>query len=370
MNKIIISIIFYLCLSLQIKAEWNYKLGGRLFVDGGTFLSAPSGFNSNVRITDLRLTGKLSSSDGWYTKLDVGFAKNKIDLKDAFLQRQWREHLFRAGYMIGMFSLDQSSSTNDYLFMTGANIAETFYPGRRVGLSYTYSGNSYYTSMGLFFGDGLNFTEKIKQGNNATLRMVYRPLNKRGKLFHIGSGALYKTPDMNQETGMSVISTKTKGTTYLAIPALLDLNVDKVKRQYQWNVETLLQYNRGFLQAEFMKMWINRTDGLSTYTADGGYIEGGLLLRGKSLAYDQTDALPVCPDEPQSILVFGRFNCTNLNHSSLKCGKQYDVSLGVNYYMNNHIIVRFNYSYLWLDKFSVFWKNNFSILQTRLQVKF
>ena len=77
------------------------------------------------------VTGKADFGDGWYTKLDVGFASNKVRLKDAFLQKTKNGHMLRIGYMIGMFSLDQSVSTNDYLFMTGANVAEIFYPGRR-----------------------------------------------------------------------------------------------------------------------------------------------------------------------------------------------------------------------------------------------
>ena len=123
--------------------------------------------------------------------------------------------MLRIGYMIGMFSLDQSVSTNDYLFMTGANVAEIFYPGRRIGASYTWSKSKFYASGSVFCGDGLNFHKNIKQGVNATLRFVYRPLDNAHTLLHIGTGGLYKRPDKNTETGERSISLKGTGDTYL-----------------------------------------------------------------------------------------------------------------------------------------------------------
>lgn len=186
---------------LTVQAEKKYSLGGRLFLDGGIFTASPACFNSGVGISDLRITGKADFGDGWYTKLDVGFASNKVRLKDAFLQKTKNGHMLRIGYMIGMFSLDQSVSTNDYLFMTGANVAEIFYPGRRIGASYTWSKSKFYASGSVFCGDGLNFHNNIKQGVNATLRFVYRPLDNAHTLLHIGTGGLYKRPDKNTETG-------------------------------------------------------------------------------------------------------------------------------------------------------------------------
>lgn len=106
-----LSLLFLLPVVLTVQAEKKYSLGGRLFLDGGLFTASPACFNSGVGISDLRITGKADFGDGWYTKLDVGFASNKVRLKDAFLQKTKNGHMLRIGYMIGMFSLDQSVST-------------------------------------------------------------------------------------------------------------------------------------------------------------------------------------------------------------------------------------------------------------------
>lgn len=343
--------------------------GGRLFVDGGTFIASPETFHSNVCIPELRLTAKADFGDGWYTKLDVGFADNKAKLKDAFIQKTHRQHVFRLGYMIGMFSLDQSSSTNDYLFMTGSTVGELFYPGRRIGLSYTYAGQTLYGSAGLFCGDGLTVPEGTRPGTNATLRVVYRPIDNERTLLHLGAGGLYKRPDKNQETGQRSIALALRGCTYLAVPYLFDASLEDVKTQYQWNAEAILYHRRFFAQGEIMGMTVTRA-GQPGYHACGGYLEGGCFVRGHRLGYDRTDAVPTCPGEAGSLAVFARVGYTDLNGSSLRFGSSMDLSAGVNYYLNPHLIFRLNYSHVRADRHTALGRTDYNVLQSRIQIKF
>lgn len=354
---------------LIVKAESKYSFGGRLFLDGGVFLNSPKSFNSGVCIPDLRFTGKAYFSDGWYTKLDVGFASNKVKLKDAFLQKTKDRNTFRLGYMIGMFSLDQSSSTNDYLFMTGSNVAETFYPDRRIGISYTFSESKLYFSGGAFCGDGLNFNNNIRQGFNFTARFVYRPINNNNCLLHIGVGGLYKRPDKNIDTGETSISFKNSGITYLHVPYVFDSEITNVKDQLQWGFESILHYHRMFLQGEIMGMAV-RKHHLPDYYALGTYLEGGFFILGRKLGYDQLDALPTCPDKDGSLAVFSRISYTDLNDFAIKYGSLFDISLGINYYINNNIIVKLNYSNVRTDKFSAIGKSEYSLIQSRIQIRF
>lgn len=350
------------------RAQLTYQLGGRLFVDGGLYTHAAPEFNSGAGITDIRLSGKAGWGDNWKVKLDVGFAKNKVSLKDAFVQYQKQHHIIRAGHMRGMFSLDQSSSSNDGLFLTVANVATTFYPGRRIGLSYTYTAPQIYASTGVFCGDGLNSDPKVSQGVNATGRLVYRPFHEEGRLLHIGSGALFRKPDRLQDAGRTINLSST-GNTRLSAPDVFSIVLDDVRQQWQWNIESIVQYNRFFMQAEYMRMWVNRQTE-PAYTAHGGYVQCGWVLRGRTLAYNMQNALQVCAPGKHSVLVFGRFNCTNLNSYALMGGKMYDVSAGMNYYPFKYLILRINYSYQWTDAYCAIGKQQWGMLQTRIQVKF
>lgn len=350
----------------------DWKLSGRLLLDGGFYIHSPEELHSGAHISDVRLAAKVRIYSDWYTKIDVGFANNKIALKDAFTEYGKNGNYFRAGYMLGYYSIDQSTSTNDLVFNTASNVAETFYPDRRIGLSYTRSVSSYYFSAGAFCGDGLSFSETIKPGYNFSGRIVWRPINTTEKLLHIGSGILFRVPNQDTESQKQEIRMKSKGVTYLPSPRPLDITFEKAKDQIQSNIECLAFRNRWLFQSEFLYTRIRQKESLPSYSAYGGYIMGGFLIKGSRYGYDSLDAVPVMPEEPHSILLACRYNYTNLNDfsSDITAGSQHDLSVGINYYFNKYISSRLNYAHVWMDKYSTLGKCEINMMQIRLQVRF
>ena len=250
----------------------DWKLSGRLFLDGGVYIHSPKSLHAGAHISDVRLAAKVRIYSNWYTKIDIGFANNKVTMKDAFIEYGKDGNYFRAGYMLGYYSIDQSTSTNDLVFNTASNVAETFYPDRRIGLSYTRSLPSYYFSAGAFCGDGLSFSETTKPGYNFSGRIVWRPLNSSGQLFHIGTGALFRVPDKDTEAKTQQIRLKSKRVTYIPSPRTLDMTVEDAENQIQSNVECLFFQHKWLLQTEFLYTNINRKDHKPSYSAHGGYI--------------------------------------------------------------------------------------------------
>ena len=349
--------------------EIKVKLGGRLFMDGGVYQSAPDIYSHRVGITDLRFTGKFYWDDGWYTKLDVGFAKNKVRLKDAFLQKTTGKNMFRVGYMIGLFGLDDSASTNDYIFLTGANIAETLYTDRRVGVSYTRFDTDYYVSFGLFCGDELEYDDKVQPGMNGTARFVFRPINKEGRVLHLGTGLLVKSPNKVKETNSRPLTLYSRNVSYLTVPYMYEVSFEDVKNQCLLSFEAVTLMDRFFFQTEYMHSVIKQRQA-STVNTYGAYCEGGFLIKGSKFGYDQPDAVPLAPPDPHSLLISARFNWMNLNGNNQDGGREYDVTLGLNYNLNSHIILKMNYAYIWNHRFSVEEKEKWGLLQGRVQVFF
>lgn len=341
-------------------------------MDGGVYVHVPEGFHAGAHISDVRLAAQVLFGSDWYTKVDVGFANNKVTLKDAFLQYNRQNHCVRAGYMLGLFSLDESSSTNDFVFHTAANVAETFYPDRRIGLSYTRSLPAYYFSAGVFCGDGLTFSETVEPGYSLTGRGVWRPVNETGRLFHLGAGALFKVPDRNTETGRRALRLKSKGVTYMPAPRLLDFTLESVKNQLQTNLECLLFQQRWLFQGEYLWMRVQQAASAPAYVAQGGYVQGGFLIRGTRFAYDNLDALSVMPTEPHAILLACRYNFTDLNDagSHLYGGCQHDLSVGINYYFNRYLSSRLNYAHIWTDRYAAQGTCSLNMMQLRIQVRF
>lgn len=372
-------ITFFLIIFYAIRAfaspdslPFDWKLSGRLLLDGGVYIHSPKKLHAGAHISDVRLAAKIRIYSDWYTKIDVGFANNKVTLKDAFTEYGKEGNYFRAGYMLGYYSIDQSTSTNDLIFNTASNVTETFYPDRRLGLSYTRSLPSYYFSFGAFCGDGLSFSETTKPGYNFSGRVVWRPINSPEQLLHLGVGTLFKVPDQDTKTNKQSIRMKSKGVTYIPSLRTLDMTLENARNQIQSNIECLLYQHKWMLQTEFLYTKIHQKNLLPTYSAHGGYIQGGFLLKGNNYAYDTLDAVPIMPEDPHSILLACRYNYTNLNDfgSNLMGGSQHDLSIGINYYFNKYISSRLNYAHLWMDNYSAIGKCEINMMQVRLQVRF
>ena len=374
-NTFLVSFLFILAFSVQANNDSlkiDYHIQGRLFTDGGVYTHRPAALHHGTGITEARLGANLRIFPKWYAQIELSFKKNKVALTDAYVEYAEKNNYFRGGHMVGTFSIDQSNSTSYYFFHTGANIAETFFPGRRIGVSYTRSVPAYYVSAGAFCGDGLHFNEKTIQGYNFTGRAVWRPCYSERTIVHLGAGALFKVPDKDSETGHRSLSIGSSGVTYLTSPGTVGLAFDDVDNQTQTNLECVLYKGRWIVQSEYLMMRVKQKTPSPVYTARGGYVQGSFLLKGTSFGYDLTDAMPTVPGDANSVLLVCRYNCTDLNDASadLFGGKQHDISVGINYYFNRYICSKLNYSQLWLDSRSELGKCRFGMIQARLQVRF
>lgn len=115
---------------------------------------------------------------------------------------------------------------------------------------------------------------------------------------------------------------------------------------------------------------VNRKADFQNYTAQGAYVQCSWLLLGRDYLYDEEAACPGRP-EGKSLELCTRFNYPTLNDAGMEGGKQKDISVGLNYYMNKHIAFKLNYSYFISGAHvKEVDKANFSVLQGRFQFVF
>lgn len=353
---------------MDAQKKIDIKLGGRVFMDGGLFFDSEKPNSNKVGLTDVRLSAKVRWQQDWYLKVDIGFAHKKISFKDVFLQKRWNNHYLRLGHMLGMCSMEQSISTNDYVFLSAADAAETFYTGRHIGASYTYAAPHFTGAFALFAGDELNSEEKEDMGYNTSLRGVYRPVYETNRLLHLGAGFLYRRPDREKaETGRSV-SLGSVGSTFLSVPFLIEKRLPNVDDWLQCSIETLFQSSKVFCQGEYYcVMAKHASENMHCY--QGAYIQGGFLLKGWGFGYDAVDALPLTPLQSNSWLLAGRFNWIDLSEKDSQPNRQYDFTLGINYYASDHLIFKLNGTMLWTSS-PQFSHRRTTVVQGRVQVRF
>ncbi len=84
---IAMSVIILICMATDISAQEKLKvnLSGCILLDGISFMNNRTTMTGKNGIPDLRLVEK-ATYDNWYGKLNIGFAGNKVSVKDAYLQ--------------------------------------------------------------------------------------------------------------------------------------------------------------------------------------------------------------------------------------------------------------------------------------------
>ena len=154
---------------------------------------------------------------------------------------------------------------------------------------------------------------------------------------------------------------------------LLNADITNMGSEIKGLVECLYTSPRFMLQGEYFLNRINRTENSKAYHPHGGYIQAGYLLIGRNFIYDDVYAVPSRPETSRAIELTLRFNYTNMNdrHAGIMGGEEKDLSLGINYYLNNHIGFKINGSYVWSDRnCNSFYTKNLFLIQGRVQYVF
>lgn len=322
----------------------QYKLSGRMLMDGGVFLKNENNFDNGIEFSDLRV-GVKATYRQWDMKVEIGYVGSKVSIKDAFATYTSGKHILQVGQFYEPFTLDMLCSTFDLRFNHSPGVVLAMTNSRRLGVAYTYNSQHYYACGGFFTDNDISNVKNVSQGYAIDGRFVYRPVNEAGRLLHVGLAGVYRTPDGEMPED------------------------DNARYQFKLGAELLIYYRKFFLQSEYICTQVKRRDGFSDYTGQGGYVQCSCLLLGNEYAYDEALA---CPARPigRALELCGRFNSVDMNDRSAEIlgGAQKDISLGLNYYINKHIGVKLNYSYVipgsHIKEIS---SKNFSILQARFQ---
>ena len=348
----------------------QYKVTGRMLMDGGVYLRNDNHFGNGTEFNDLRV-GMKATYQRWDMKVEIGYVGSKVSIKDAFATYTSGKHIIQVGQFYEPFTMDMLCSTFDLRFHQSPGSVLAMTNSRRLGVAYTYNATHYYACGGLFTDNDISNLKNTSQGYAVDGRFVYRPVNEAGKLLHLGIAAIYRTPDgaLPDDDNKNTFVYKSAGVSTIDNRNLIYAEVDNARHQVKLGTELLIYYGKFFFQSEYIRTQVKRRNGLADYTGQGGYAQCSWLLIGDTYAYD---AALACPSRPigRVLELCGRFNIVDMNDRTAEVlgGAQKDFSLGLNYYINKHIGIKVNYSYVISGKhIREISDKNFSVLQARFQ---
>lgn len=327
---------------------------GRILLDGALYASPQKyEFKDGFAIPDVRLGAKAQYGK-WKAKIDVGFAYNKVGLKDVYFEYDFNEkNLLRGGSFIHQYGLQSATSSSMKPTMEEPISNAVFNDARQIGLMYVYNGDK-------FFGTGSVHVEPkattvvlrpdqfTQEGWGFRSRLVARPLHESGKVVQVGFSGGFATPQNvnDPNTPHNSFRFKSNFPTRVAQVTAIDATVDHAMNLWKFTPELLLNYGPVALETQYFFQRVNRREGLHAYTSQGAYATLRGLILGGNYNYSMPDAGLATPKKGSLECVLS-YNYTSLTDASagIYGGRLNDLSCTFNYYINKYMIARLHYSY-------------------------
>lgn len=363
----------------QSEPTLETKVSGRILMDAGvmhnTDKTLNAKLNDGVAIPDARV-GFSAKYGNWKAKVDVGYARQKLSLKDINIDYNFnKENLVRMGYFVHQFGLQSATSSSFKISMEEPEANQAFFNSRLLGAMLVHAGEKFHATASVFAeNDAMkNSTDKIgSEAWGAMTRLVFRPLTQRGNIFHVGLSGAYESPRYNADNALNHKSYTLKATfpTRIADVAVQSATITEAKSLWKVSPEITAAYGNFGIEAQYFYVAIARESGLPDYNAWGAYTNLRFLLKGQGYAYTKTDAGIATP-EPGSMELVASYNYSTLTDkdTNIYGGKVHDWSVTFDYYINKYMIWRLRGSITRATENKAFNDNTFSILETRLQFK-
>lgn len=138
----------------------------------------------------------------WKAKVDVGFARQSLSLKDICLDYNFNKvNLIRMGYFVHQFGLQSGTSSSFKITIEEPLANQAFFNSRLIGAMFVHAGEKYHATASVFAeNDAMKMTAD-KLGNEAwgaMTRLVWRPPTEHGKIFHVDVSGAYESPRYNK----------------------------------------------------------------------------------------------------------------------------------------------------------------------------
>lgn len=340
--------------------KFEVKPTGRILLDGALYASPQKElFPDGVAIPDARVGVKMKYGK-WSAKIDVGFAYNKVGLKDLYFEYSLNDRSFlRLGSFIHQYGLQSATSSSMKPTMEEPVSNAVFNDTRQIGLMYEYTDNLFLVTASAHAEPKatsviLSPDQFTKEGYGFRSRVAIHPICETGKVVQVGFSGGFATPQNvnDKDQPHDSFQFKSNFPTRVAQVTAIDATVNHAKNLWKFTPELLLNYGPVALETQYYFIQVNRRQPdvepvkLNPYKGYGAYCTLRGLLKGNSYTYDTFGGGLATP-APGSLECVLDYNYTSLTDGNAYVfgGRMNDFSATLNYYINKYMIARLHYSY-------------------------
>lgn len=326
--------------------NFEMNLRGRVFVDSASISDDDD--NIDVNATELRAARLGIEGKAWKTikyKIEADFADDEVELKDAYLA--WKS---AAGFSLtaGQFktpnSLDEQTSSRHISVMERASFTDAFGLARRIGVGISTGGDNWTAKLGGF--QGSNSTDEENEGYDVAGRVTYSPKIDN---VQVHTGASFRLREAEDEDNFRY---RQRPHQHLSTQRFVDTGSIADADQF-YGIELAALAGPAWVAGEYSWLKAEVVDPTkSDPTFSGGYFEVGYFLTGEKRGYKANKGAwdrpkvnnPVYEGGMGAWAVTLRYDMIDLTDSGFFGGEQDTIIAGVNWYLNRHTRLMFNYS--------------------------
>jgi len=342
--------------------DLTLQINGRTNFDAGTYIVTSEDNldqHNGVAMNDTRLGAIAKFDEKWSAKIEICYASKAISFRDL-----WIGYQLNANSSIKVGNHFQPYGAKPlglaYKFVEDASADYAFCPARKIGASYSYTSDHLNVTAGLFSDGNVDGGKNVDKGVSAAAKVIYRPIIDDNTVLHLGVAPMFvQSPNEINHTGIIPTTVVSK--------SLITTGAMKNKNYLRMEVEALYIQNKIYAEAHYLANKMNDAVVDSTVNdvyLDGFYVQAGYMIKGDKQNYNKATGLTKSAS-PKSLEVLVRLSHLNFDDSAIKAGKQTDLTIGCNYFINKNLNVKLNYIYATVKD-----HDDYHMIQSRLQFSF
>lgn len=341
--------------------RFKFNVGGRIQADWSVFDQDITPLGDGMELRRARLKAKGTMYKDFEFKLEVNFDPDgNVTVTDGWLAYKGFKPLglplvLTAGHQKVPFSQQSMTSSNWQVFqeraMQDGFIDNRAMGRRRLGFVARSYGERWMASAGVF-GEGIDYPGDQNESFGTAGRLLFYPFIQERKLLTVGGAVYYRNWRRQDEKGED-LRFASRPEAHIAGAKLVDTGwMAPIDDAIMYNVEISGVLGSFHTQGEYTGSSVRRV-GEETLSFGGWYVQAGYFLTGENRAYDRKTG-KYKRVVPHSIVgeggfgaweVAARYSEMDLISGNIAGGKERNVTLGVNWWMNRSLMIRLNYVY-------------------------
>ena len=315
------------------------RIGGRLHLDGAIFDEDVTPLENDIVARRARVSMRARYDNDWRLAADYDVGELEGFRILALSYAGFENTRITLGNQVAPFSLDERTSSNNITFIE-RSLANALSPGLLVGLSASTRGDNWTLTAGVF-GDEINDRQRRKgDGRSVAGRATWTPLRSRkGHLLHVGTSLEYRDLSDNE------VRFRTRPESFVTTEKLVSTGTIRNANDLRnASLELAWRYRRLSAQGEYARTQVSR-EGDPSISVDAGYAAVSYFLTNHRRRYGRRSGAfgRITRGAKNAWEIAARYSFADLNDRDVDGGREDNVTLGLNWYINRNYRLMFNY---------------------------